>query len=118
MDDLCCDLDRLTLEFFDNLELLREKKKSLNAAIRDGHLNLSKARYSIGNKSVGALQYSHKMDYALYHVDAYVCSKEQSKMTFLAFMLQKVLAGKAIESSKTVSNASDQEKNVLRRRNP
>lgn len=114
MDDLCSGLDRLTLEFFDTMELLQEKREHLNTAIRDGHLNLSKARYSMGNKSVGALQYSHKMDSALYHVDEYVCSNGHSESTFLAFKLQKSLAGKAVETS----NASDQAKNVLRRRKP
>ena len=118
MDDICSELDRLTLEFFDTMELLQEKREHLSAAIRDGHLNLSKARYSMGNKSVGALQYSHKMDSALYHVDEYVCSNEHSESTFLAFKLQKSLAGKAVETPKAASDASDQAKNVLRRRKP
>ena len=72
MEDICEELDRLTVEFFDTLECLQEKREYLNASIRDGHLNLSKACHSMGNKSVGALQYSHKMDCALYHVVVYL----------------------------------------------
>ena len=114
MDDICGELDMLTLEFFDNLELLQEKREYLNRAIRDGHLNLSKARYSMGNKSVGALQYSHKMDFALYHVED-GCPKEESASTCM-FKLQKSLPGKAVEPSKTVVNDNGKDKNVLRRR--
>ena len=116
MDDICGELDQLTLEFFDNLELLQEKRECLNAAIRDGHLNLSKARYSMGNKSVGALQYSHKMDFALYHVeDLDGCPKEQSESTCM-FKLRKSLPGKGVEPSNAIVDDGDQDKNVLRRR--
>lgn len=116
MDDICSELDQLTLEFFDNLELLQEKRERLNSAIRDGHLNLSKARYSMGNKSVGALQYNHKMDFALYHVED-GWPKEQSESMTCMFKLQKSLPGKGVEPSKSIVDDSDQDKNVLRRRN-
>ena len=96
MKDICSDLDKLTVTFFDNLELLREKREHLNGAIRDGHLNLSKARYSMGNKSVGTLQYSHKMDCALYHVrDDF--PHEQPVESFVAFELLKTSPGRHIE---------------------
>ena len=72
MEDICEELDHLTVECFDSLECLQEKREYLNASIRGGHLYLSKARHSMGNKSVGALQYSHKMDRALYHVVVYL----------------------------------------------
>ena len=72
MEDICEELDHLTVECFDSLECLQEKREYLNASIRGGHLHLSKARHSMGNKSVGALQYSHKMDRALYHVVVYL----------------------------------------------
>ena len=72
MEDICEELDHLTVECFDSLECLQEKREYLNASIRSGHLYLSKARHSMGNKSVGALQYSHKMDCALYHVVVYL----------------------------------------------
>ena len=117
MEDICTQLDQLTLEFFDNLELLHRKREYLNAAIRDGHFNLSKARYSMGNKSVGALQYSHKMDCALYHVEG-DSSKETSIDSRLTFKLRKTLPGEVVEASKTGTDDQDEEKNVLRRRKP
>ena len=72
MEDVCEELDHLIVEFLESFECLKGKREYLNASIRDGHLNLSKARHSMGNKSVGALQYSHKMDCALHHVGVYL----------------------------------------------
>lgn len=108
---------KVTIEFFDILEQLHEKREYLNAAIRDGHLNLSKARYSMGNKSVGALQYSHKMDHALYHIES-VYSEEQSVDTCVAFELKKSSPGKVMKPSKADTDEKDEERNVLRRRKP
>ena len=116
MEDVCDELDQLTLEFFDNLELLREKRECLNASLRDGHLNLSKARYSMGNKSVGALQYSDKMDCALYHVEN--LSSNEPENTCATFKLQKTFPGKVKEASKTGANETVEGKNILRRRKP
>ena len=117
MEDICSQLDQLTIEFFDILERLHEKREYLDTAIRDGHLNLSKARYSMGNKSVGALQYSHKMDHALYHIES-VHSEEQSEETCVAFELKKSSPGKVVETSKADIDEKDEERNVLRRRKP
>lgn len=117
MEDICSQLDQLTIEFFDILERLHEKREYLNAAIRDGHLNLSKARYSMGNKSVGALQYSHKMDHALYHIEG-VYSEEQPVDTCVAFQLKKSSPGKVMGPSKADTDEKDEERNVLRRRKP
>ena len=72
MEDLCEEQDHPIVEFLESLECLQEKREYLNASIRGGHLYLSKARHSMGNKSLGALQYSHKMDCALYHVVVYL----------------------------------------------
>ena len=72
MEDVCEELDHLIVEVLESFECLQGKREYLNASIRDGHLNLSKARHSMGNKSVGALQYSHKMDCALHHVGVYL----------------------------------------------
>ncbi|XP_078376768.1 vacuolar ATPase assembly protein VMA22-like [Oculina patagonica] len=118
MEDVCSQLDQLTVEFFDNLERLQEKREYLNAAVRDGHLNLSKARYSMGNKSVGALQYSHRMDCALYHIEGCHISKDQSEDNCMSLEMKKTLPGKVIETSKADIEEKDDERNVLRRRKP
>ncbi|XP_078376790.1 vacuolar ATPase assembly protein VMA22-like [Oculina patagonica] len=117
MEDICIQLDQLTVEFFDNLERLQEKREYLNAAVRDGHLNLSKARYSMGNKSVGALQYSHRMDCALFHIEG-AYSKDQSEDNCMTLEMKKTLPGKVIEASKADFEGKDDERNVLRRRKP
>ena len=72
MEDVCEEQDHLIVEFLESLECLQEKREYLNASVRGGHLHLSKARHSMGNKSLGALQYSHKMDCALHHVGVYL----------------------------------------------
>ena len=83
MEDICEELDHLTVECFDSLEFLQEKREYLNASIRGGHLYLSKARHSMGNKSVGALQYSHKMDCALYRSRLFGDISQSSSKTLL-----------------------------------
>ena len=60
-----------------------KKREYLNASIRGRHVYLSKARHSMGNKSVGALQYSHKMDCALHHVGVYLETFLQSSSKML-----------------------------------
>ena len=119
MEDICEELDRLTVEFFDTFECLQEKREYLNASIRDGHLNLSKARYSMGNKSVGALQYSHKMDCALYHISSFGgISKEQSENAVVTFELEKTLPRRGKGASEANLKEKEEEKNVVRRRKP
>ncbi|CAN2390088.1 Coiled-coil domain containing 115, partial [Pristimantis euphronides] len=54
-------LDQLLLRLMDDLENLQEKRESVNALIEEGWLCLSQARYSMGNKSVSALQYKWEM---------------------------------------------------------
>ena len=83
MEDVCEEQDHLIVEFLESLECLQEKREYLNASIRGGHLHLSKARHSMGNKSLGALQHSHKMDCALYHVVVYLETFLQSSSNTL-----------------------------------
>lgn len=63
------DLERFSLEidvkllrFMDQLELLEEKRASLNALIEQGWFSISKARYSMGNKQVSSLQYASEIE--------------------------------------------------------
>lgn len=60
-DSVCENLDELTLDFFDKFEQLQAKREEICRKMRDGYLNLSQARYSMGNKSVCSLQYSENM---------------------------------------------------------
>lgn len=60
-------LDEELLRFMDLLELLEEKRAAFNSLIEQGWYSISKARYSMGNKQVSALQYASEIE-PLIHV--------------------------------------------------
>ncbi|XP_061590934.1 coiled-coil domain-containing protein 115 [Cololabis saira] len=55
-------LDEKLLLFMDQLELLEEKRATLNSLIEQGWFSITKARYSMGNKQVSTLQYASEME--------------------------------------------------------
>ncbi|XP_077369726.1 vacuolar ATPase assembly protein VMA22 [Festucalex cinctus] len=61
MDDSDHLLDENLFAFMDQLELLEEKRARLNSLIEQGWFFISKARYSMGNKQVSALQYASEI---------------------------------------------------------
>ncbi|XP_051518943.1 coiled-coil domain-containing protein 115 isoform X1 [Myxocyprinus asiaticus] len=61
-------LDEQLLLFMDQLEALEEKRDKLNSLIEEGWFSIAKARYSMGNKQVSALQYASVME-PLVHVN-------------------------------------------------
>ncbi|XP_053500052.1 coiled-coil domain-containing protein 115 [Ictalurus furcatus] len=67
LDPASLRLDQQLLQFMDQLEILEEKRQKLNTLIEEGWFNISKARYSMGNKRVSALQYASDME-PLVHV--------------------------------------------------
>uniref|UniRef100_A0A4W4ELI7 Vacuolar ATPase assembly protein VMA22 n=1 Tax=Electrophorus electricus TaxID=8005 RepID=A0A4W4ELI7_ELEEL len=66
LDPASLRIDQRLLYFMDQLEILEEKRQKLNALIEEGWFNISKARYSMGNKQVSALQYASEMDPHVY----------------------------------------------------
>eukprot|EP00069_Balaena_mysticetus_P000878 bmy_14946T0 len=56
------ELDSLLLQLLGDLEELEAKRAALNARVEEGWLSLSKARYAMGAKSVGPLQYASRME--------------------------------------------------------
>ncbi|XP_040083830.1 coiled-coil domain-containing protein 115 isoform X2 [Oryx dammah] len=60
--DLRAELDFLLLQLLGDLEQLEAKRQALNARVEEGWLSLSKARYAMGAKSVGPLQYASHME--------------------------------------------------------
>ncbi|XP_036153332.1 coiled-coil domain-containing protein 115 isoform X8 [Myotis myotis] len=60
--DLRAELDSLLLQLLWDLEELESKRVALNARVEEGWLSLSKARYAMGAKSVGPLQYASRME--------------------------------------------------------
>ncbi|XP_016300486.1 coiled-coil domain-containing protein 115-like isoform X2 [Sinocyclocheilus anshuiensis] len=59
-------LDEQLLLFMDQLEALEEKRHKLNSLIEEGWFSIAKARYSMGNKQVSALQYASEMEPLVY----------------------------------------------------
>ncbi|KAJ8411982.1 hypothetical protein AAFF_G00142490 [Aldrovandia affinis] len=62
MNEASLRLDECVLRFMDQLELLEEKRERLNSLIEQGWFSMSKARYSMGNKQVSALQYGNEIE--------------------------------------------------------
>ncbi|XP_004634500.1 coiled-coil domain-containing protein 115 [Octodon degus] len=60
--DLRAELDSLLLQLLSDLEELETKRAALNARVEEGWLSLAKARYAMGAKSVGPLQYASRME--------------------------------------------------------
>ena len=60
--DLRVELDFLLLQLLKDLEQLEAKRQALNAWVEEGWLSFSKARYAMGAKSVGPLQYASHME--------------------------------------------------------
>ncbi|XP_007948703.1 coiled-coil domain-containing protein 115 [Orycteropus afer afer] len=60
--DLRAELDMLLLQMLRDLEELEAKRAVLNARVEEGWLLLSRARYAMGAKSVGPLQYASRME--------------------------------------------------------
>uniref|UniRef100_G1RHZ1 Vacuolar ATPase assembly protein VMA22 n=1 Tax=Nomascus leucogenys TaxID=61853 RepID=G1RHZ1_NOMLE len=60
--DLRAELDSLLLQLLGDLEELEGKRAVLNARVEEGWLSLAKARYAMGAKSVGPLQYASHME--------------------------------------------------------
>ncbi|XP_051008782.1 coiled-coil domain-containing protein 115 isoform X1 [Acomys russatus] len=56
------ELDSKFLELLSDLEELETKRAALNARVEEGWLSLAKARYAMGAKSVGPLQYASHME--------------------------------------------------------
>ena len=54
-------LDEFLLLFFEKLEVLEDVREKLTNSMRNGFLSMSKARYSMGNKAVGEMQYARNM---------------------------------------------------------
>ncbi|TRY96252.1 hypothetical protein DNTS_033468 [Danionella cerebrum] len=61
-------LDEQLLLFMGQLEELQDKRHKLNSLIEEGWFSIAKARYSMGNKQVSALQYANEME-PLVHVE-------------------------------------------------
>ncbi|XP_067658913.1 coiled-coil domain-containing protein 115-like [Haliotis asinina] len=62
LEDVSEKLDKNLLEFFDVLGQVYQEQAKLEQYMKDGYLNLSRARYTMGVKSVSATQLPDEMD--------------------------------------------------------
>ncbi|XP_006163204.1 coiled-coil domain-containing protein 115 [Tupaia chinensis] len=60
--DLHAELDSRLMQLLEDLEELEAKRATLNARVEEGWLSLAKARYAMGAKSVGPLQYASRIE--------------------------------------------------------
>lgn len=68
MEAICKSLDETTVEFFDVLAEVYIHQDRLECQMKDGFLQLSRARYNMGNKSVGSLQWNEREMESMYEV--------------------------------------------------
>ncbi|XP_072027051.1 coiled-coil domain-containing protein 115-like [Amphiura filiformis] len=80
LENICKELDDLAVHYFQILDDLSERKRKVELLLKEGFLNLSKARYSMGNKAVSALQYDSNVMKAL--VDVNISEEEDDTSTF------------------------------------
>ncbi|XP_023280999.1 coiled-coil domain-containing protein 115 isoform X1 [Seriola lalandi dorsalis] len=113
LEESSLSLDGKLLRFMDQLELLEEKRATLNSLIEQGWFTMSKARYSMGNKQVSALQYASE-------IEPLVCVHARTlKNGEVDFCTERVKQSK--ESGKDVTSIEDigpQEEGVRRRNKP
>ncbi|XP_022597173.1 coiled-coil domain-containing protein 115 isoform X1 [Seriola dumerili] len=113
LEESSLSLDGKLLRFMDQLELLEEKRATLNSLIEQGWFTMSKARYSMGNKQVSALQYASEIE-PLVCVHARTLDNGE-----VDFCTERVTQSK--ESGKDVRSIEDigpQEEGVRRRNKP
>ncbi|GAA6222728.1 coiled-coil domain-containing protein 115 [Lates japonicus] len=106
-------LDAKLLRFMDQLELLEEKRATLNSLIEQGWFSLSKARYSMGNKQVSALQYASEIE-PLVCVHARTLDNGEAE-----FCIERVTQSKESgKDERSIEDIGPQEEGVRRRNKP
>ncbi|XP_067448405.1 coiled-coil domain-containing protein 115 [Thunnus thynnus] len=106
-------LDEKLLRFMDQLELLEEKRASLNSLIEQGWFSMSKARYSMGNKQVSALQYASEIEPL---VCVHARSLDNGKMEFCTERVsQKCSNESGKDGMRSIEDIGPQEEGVRRR---
>lgn len=107
-------LDDKLLCFMDQLELLEEKRASLNSLIEEGWFSISKARYSMGNKQVSALQYASEIEPI---VCVHARTLENGEVDFCTEKVKQKSSNDTDKDANLVENIGPQEK-VRRRIKP
>ncbi|XP_008302309.1 coiled-coil domain-containing protein 115 isoform X3 [Stegastes partitus] len=107
-------LDEKLIRFMDQLESLEEKRATLNSLIEQGWFSMSKARYSMGNKQVSALQYASE-------IEPLVCVNDRTQDNGeVQFCTERPTQKSSKESAKDlpIEDVGPQEEGVRRRNKP
>ncbi|ESO95768.1 hypothetical protein LOTGIDRAFT_116702 [Lottia gigantea] len=96
LKEVCIQLDQLLMDYFKNLKQLYAERSILDQYMKDGFLNLSRARYNMGVKAVGTSQFSDSM-VALTKVD--VNDKEQKSSEMFQVHSLRAQTTKKLENS-------------------
>ncbi|XP_045911990.1 coiled-coil domain-containing protein 115 isoform X1 [Micropterus dolomieu] len=107
-------LDEKLLRFMDQLELLEEKRATLNSLIEQGWFSISKARYSMGNKNVSALQYASEIEPL---VCVHARTLDNGEVDFCTEIVQ-MCSNEAEKNAKSIEDIGPQEEGVRRRIKP
>lgn len=105
-------LDEKLLRFMDQLELLEEKRATLNSLIEQGWFSMSKARYSMGNKQVSALQYASEIEPL---VCVHARSLDNGKMDFCTERVSQKCSNESGKDDRSIEDIGPQEEGVRRR---
>ncbi|KAM3833950.1 coiled-coil domain-containing protein 115 [Diretmus argenteus] len=109
LEESSLQIDETLLRFMEQLELLEEKRATLNSLIEQGWFSMSKARYSMGNKQVSALQYAREIE-PLVCVHARTLDNSE-----VDFCTERVTQTCNNESARPVEDIGPQEEGVRRR---
>uniref|UniRef100_H3DC47 Vacuolar ATPase assembly protein VMA22 n=1 Tax=Tetraodon nigroviridis TaxID=99883 RepID=H3DC47_TETNG len=113
LKESCVFLDEEVIRFMDLLELLEEKRAAFNCLIEQGWYSISKARYSMGNKQVSALQYASEME-PLIHV--HIQTLDNDRSDFHTERVKQNYCNETEEDLKVVEDIGPQEEGVRRRK--
>ncbi|XP_056897923.1 coiled-coil domain-containing protein 115 [Takifugu flavidus] len=106
-------LDEELLRFMELLELLEEKRTAFNSLIEQGWFSISKARYSMGNKQVSALQYASEIE-PLVHV--HTRTLDNGGVDFHTERVQQNYSNDTEQDARSVEDIGPQEEGVRRRK--
>ncbi|KAF1390450.1 hypothetical protein PFLUV_G00058170 [Perca fluviatilis] len=108
-------LDEKLLLFMDQLALLEEKRATLNSLIEQGWFSMSKARYSMGNKHVSALQYASEIEPL---VSVHARTLDNGEVDFCTERVKQKCSNEAGKDARLIEDIGPQEEGVRRRIKP
>ncbi|RVE70582.1 hypothetical protein OJAV_G00065940 [Oryzias javanicus] len=112
-EDTRVKMDEKLFRFMDLLELLEKKRATLNSLIEQGWFSITKARYSMGNKQVSALQYASEMEPLVW---VHTRALENDEMQFFTERNTQKSSRESSDELLSVEDIGPQEEG-LRRRN-